>query len=79
VNLFCVREKDAEWCCYIFAESKGRAKTLFADWYPECAGVEYTDIRVSTIMKDVGGNEEVCDDDCQRLKDCGIEYDQVEY
>lgn len=79
MNLFCVREKEVEWCCYIFAETRGRAKTLFKKWYPGYECPKYTDIHTSIVKKDVGGEEEVCGDDCQRLKDNGIEYDNLEY
>lgn len=79
MNLFCAYETNAEWCCYVFAETRGRAKTIFKNWYLGYECPDYTDIHVSIVKKDVTGDEQVCDDDCQRLKDNGVEYDQTEY
>jgi putative IMPACT (imprinted ancient) family translation regulator len=38
---------------------------------------QYIDFRYSTINKNVGGNAEICDDNCKRLADLGVSYKEV--
>lgn len=74
INLYLVYPRSDEWCCYIFAESRNKAKYMIVGHFSHYDGSEYIDYNAVTIKKDVGGSPEVCDLDCDRLKAIGIEY-----
>jgi hypothetical protein len=79
MNLYLAREKESDWCCFVFAENRGRAKSLFYKYNPAYDYLEFQDIRAMIIEKNVDGEEEVCDMDCDRLKKHGVYYDNSDY
>jgi hypothetical protein len=73
MNLYMVYPRGDDWCCYIFAETRNKAKMMLLHYFTY--DDEYIDYGCRTIKKDVGGESEVCDEDCERLKMYDIEYD----
>ena len=75
MNLYCVYPRNDYYVCYVFAETRNKAKaSLVGYFYDE----EYIDFNAVCIKKNVGGIAEVCDIDCKRLADLGIEYLEYE-
>jgi hypothetical protein len=77
MNLYKVQNGDEECCVFVFAKSRGRAKVLFSEYFEGWGwGAHKNDLflaaRTKLMSKDVGGSEEVCDEDCRRLAALGI-------
>lgn len=49
MNLYCVRDKDGEWQCFVFESCPARAKMRIVDLY----GGEYINMRCRTLKKGV--------------------------
>ena len=60
-----------EWVCYISAETRGKAKSAFHNYWNEA---EYTDVRCLLIKRGVQIPKGVYDDDCDELKAYGLCY-----
>lgn len=69
--LWTVYYKDAEWVCYVIAQTRGRAKSIFADYWKEG---EYTDIRCYKAKPADGYDEAIYDYDCEVLAELGVRY-----
>lgn len=65
---------DDDWGCYIIAPTRGRAKSMFYDYWQYTGYGEYTDIRSIKIRRADGFQEEVLDTDCKELEALGIRY-----
>ena len=61
-----------EWCCFVFAESRNKAKMAITNYFTN--DDFYIDYGCKTIKKDVGGESEVCDMDCDRLATLDCKY-----
>ena len=72
MNLYKVYPFGDEWCCYVFAETRNKAKTMLVHYFTN--DDEYIDYGCKTVKKNVGGEPEVCDGDCERLVVCGVKY-----
>lgn len=60
-----------EWCCFVVAHSRGRAKALFQDYWREG---EYTEVRCRKVKEAPGAEEGVYDVDCPALEELGVRY-----
>lgn len=60
-----------EWCCYVIAPSRGRAKSLFQDYWREG---EYTDVRCYKVKEASGMEPGVYDINCPELEGLGVRY-----
>lgn len=69
--LWTVYYKNEDWCCYVIAPTRGRAKYLFQDYWREG---EYTDIRLNKVKEANGYSEGVYDMDCDVLRELGVRY-----
>ncbi len=69
--LWTVYYKNEDWCCYVIAPTRGRAKFLFQDYWREG---EYTDIRLNKVKEANGYREGVYDMDCDVLRELGVRY-----
>lgn len=63
-----------EWACYVVAETRGRAKSLFHEYWKRTVYGEYTDVRICKIKSADGFEEAVLDTDCQELEKLGVGY-----
>lgn len=63
--------KDCEWCCYVIAETKGKAKSLFQSYWRD---EEYIDIRAYKVKEAKGFREGIHDMDDDVLKSLGVRY-----
>lgn len=63
--------KNCEWCCYVIAKTKGKAKSLFQDYWRDG---EYIDIRVYKVKEAKGFVEGIHDMDDDVLKQLGVRY-----
>jgi hypothetical protein len=72
MNLYFVYPYNDEWCCYVFAETRNKAKTMILHYFTD--DDYYIDYGCRIIYKNVDGISEVCDEDCERLKLYGIKY-----
>ena len=81
MNLYSVTDKTYDWCCYVFATTRGRAKALGASYI----GVDYIDARCSTLKRGVNFSQEMVVDDTdspgyEMVLKCGYEFaDEEEY
>lgn len=71
MNLYVVCPDGQEWACFVFAETGNKAKQMIVNHIDD---TPYIDFRYSTLKKDVGGDPEVCDTDCDRLGVLGFKY-----
>jgi hypothetical protein len=71
VNLYWVQHPEADYGEYVFAETPGKAKSLARR---DILDDDYTELRARIVKKDVGGEPQACDDDCDRLKALGVRY-----
>lgn len=69
--LWTVYYKNEDWCCYVIAPTRGRAKFLFQDYWREG---EFTDIRLNKVKEANGYREGVYDMDCDVLRELGVRY-----
>lgn len=69
--LWTVYYKNEDWCCYVIASTRGRAKYLFQYYW---RNGEYTDIRLNKVKEANGYREGVYDMDCDVLRDLGVRY-----
>lgn len=69
--LWLVRYEGDEWCCFVIAQSRGRAKALFQDYWREG---EYTEVRCRKVKDATGSEEGVYDVDCPVLEELGVRY-----
>lgn len=67
-----------EWGCYIIAPTRGRAKSLFHDYWAGTLYGEYTDIRATKIKAADGYEESVLDMDCETLAALDVHYSEEE-
>lgn len=63
-----------EWVCYVTAPTRGRAKSLFHDYWRGTVYGEYTDVRTQKIRPSDGYQEAVLDMDCPELEALGARY-----
>lgn len=49
MNLYCIWNKDYEWCCFVFETTRNRAKHRGASYF----GERYIDMRCQTLKKGV--------------------------
>jgi hypothetical protein len=75
MNLYIVCPDGQEWGCFVFAETPNKAKQMLVNKIDD---TPYIDFRYSTLKKDVGGNPEVCDTDCERLDALGYKYMSID-
>lgn len=73
MNLYKVYPLKDEWCCYVFAETRNKAKTMLVHYFT--SDDEYIDYGCRTIKTDVHGDSEVCDENCDRLAALDVHYD----
>ena len=71
VFLWCCWYANDEWCCYVIAPSRGRAKSLFQDYWRDG---EYTDVRCCKVKEAPGMDQGIYDMDCPELEALGVRY-----
>lgn len=49
MNLYCIWDRDYEWCCYVFETTRNKAKERASGYF----GEEYIDMRCKTLKKGV--------------------------
>jgi len=52
MNLYQVSVQNDEWCTFVFAETRNKAKVMMVGWFFD---EEYCDFRTRLLKKDVGG------------------------
>lgn len=62
-----------DWCTYVIAQSRSKAKMMFADHWGRDVG-EYIDVRARKVKPAVGFAAQVCDVQCQELNTLGVRY-----
>ena len=60
-----------EWGCYVIAPTRGRAKSLFQDYWDEGW---YTDVRCRKVKEAPGMDQGIYDMDCPELEALGVRY-----
>lgn len=61
-----------EWACYVIAPTRGRAKSLFWDYWKWDG--EYIDVRCYKVKPADGYEECVLDYQCETLESLGVSY-----
>jgi|GEM_PF-4545407 len=72
MSLYCVYPRNGDWCCFVFAETRNRARALLVGYFDDEDG--YIDFGARCVKKGVNGSEEICDVDCGRLASLGVQY-----
>ncbi len=70
--LWLMRYDLSEWCCYVIAPTRNRAKALFHKYW--MLEGDYCDVRGSKIKPADGYPEGVLDTDCEILAELGVHY-----
>lgn len=65
---------NCEWGCYIIAQTRGRAKSIFNSYWGNICFGEYTDVRATKIKAADGYEEAVLDMDCETLAALDVHY-----
>lgn len=60
-----------EWCCYVIAPTRGKAKWLFQNYWREGF---YTDVRCRKVKEAPGMDQGIYDMDCPELEALGVRY-----
>lgn len=60
-----------EWCCYVIAPTRGKAKSLFHNYWYEGW---YTDVRCCKVKEAPGMEQGIYDMDCPELEALGVRY-----
>lgn len=60
-----------EWCCYVIAPTRGKAKSLFHNYWDEGW---YTDVRCCKVKEAHEARQGVYDMDCPELEALGVRY-----
>lgn len=66
----------ADWCCYVIAKSRSRAKSLFHNYWREG---DFIDVRGEKYATADGHEEKILDDDCEELRELGAKYNVPEF
>lgn len=66
--------KNDEWACYVIASTRGRAKSLFHDYWNSICYGEYTDVRCHRVKPANWCTEAILDADCEVLEQLGVRY-----
>lgn len=69
--LWMCRYSDDEWCCFVIAPSRGRAKALFQDYWKEG---DFTEVRCRKVKSADGAEAGVYDVNCPVLTELGVHY-----
>jgi hypothetical protein len=72
MNLYLVYPLKGDWGCYVFEESRNKAKMSLVNYFDN--NETYIDFGCKTIQRDVGGEPQICDMDCSRLQELGVWY-----
>lgn len=51
MNLYMCRYDEAEWICYVFAENRNKARSLFHGFFDSGSGEQFVDVRSRLIGK----------------------------
>lgn len=62
-----------DWCTYVIAPSRSKAKMMFADHWSRDMG-EYIDVRARKVKPADGFATQVCDVQCPELTELGVRY-----
>lgn len=62
-----------DWCTYVIAPSRSKAKMMFADHWSRDMG-EYIDVRARKVKPADGFATQVCDVQCPELTALGVRY-----
>lgn len=69
---------DNDWCCYVIAPTRGKAKAMFFDWEKEMIFSwnhdDYVNVRSRKIKPAEGFAAQVCDMQCPELDALGVRY-----
>lgn len=76
MNLYEVYPRYDYWCCYVFAETRNKARYALVNYFDD---TKYIDFSCKLIKKDTGGKPEVCDVNCERLLFYNIQYSDYDY
>lgn len=71
MNLYNVSTDFTQYSCFVFANTRNEARTMMVDYFWD---EPYIELKARLIKKDVDGDYEVCDVDCDRLAKLGIKY-----
>lgn len=75
MNLYMCWYSNDEWCCYVIAKNRGRAKSIFHNYWNNYQTIEeYTDVRCKKIKEANGYEEGVHDIQDEVLDELGVKY-----
>lgn len=72
INLYIVHYRHDDWGCFVFESTHNKARARMVGFFED--DHKYTDFNARLVRKDVGGDVEVCDLQCERLTELGVEY-----
>ena len=71
MTLYAFYYKNCEWCCFVAAPTRGKAKHLFNEW--DGPGWN-TDVRTQKVKDCPDTPQGVYDEDCPELEKLGVRY-----
>ena len=72
MNLYKVYPRWDYWCCYVFEETRNKARNRLVGYFSE--DHEYIDFNAVCARKNVHGGPEICARDCARLEELDVRY-----
>ena len=72
MNVYLCSFKNDEWCCYVAAITRNKAKSLFYEYWKSDG--DYTDVRCCVVKRGVQIPTGVYDMDCEELEKLGLHY-----
>lgn len=71
--LWCCWYDTVEWCCFVVAPTRGKAKGLFQNYWNEG---DYTDVRCRKVKEAANARQGVYDMDCEELEKLDVRYSE---
>lgn len=72
---FCCYLHDNDWGCYVVADTRGRAKSIFQRCVSDYAITgSYTDVRAYRLKDVIFSDEAIFDENCPELAVLGFRY-----
>lgn len=69
----CWLDCDYEWCSYVIAPTRGKAKAMFLDAF-DCGWYSFTQVHSIKVKPAEGFAAQVCDMQCPELDALGVRY-----
>lgn len=78
VKLFWVQIDSEEWGCWVAERTRGKAKSLFYQYWKYEMHFDFTDLRTREEKVDTSSlSPQIFDDDCEQLEKLGLKFKEI--